>query len=177
MASATDASPPRQRDPIERLLRTHRRIEEELSRLQDALAGSDEQAAQGLDEALGFLRRNVRRHEIDEEQHLFPLARTLPGLDAALDALCEEHVAHESLIEKLVAFVDKPIAPHRAAVAQLAAQIERAYDAHIAAEESVVFPALRAGCSQEALDLLEVAMQAQRGGGGGGGGGGRRQGP
>jgi hypothetical protein len=138
------------RDPFEQLEASHRRQEEVLRELHDAVTRGD---AEGIDEALHFLGRAVPRHFADEEESLF--TRVPPSDDLA--RLIAEHREHEALVDEL---------RHSPDPAPVVAALEALHARHVALEDRV-FPALRAGLTAADLDAMAAEMESRRGRGGG----------
>lgn len=89
-------------------------------------------------------------HARDEEDSIVPRLRGREAaLDTALDVMTGEHVEHEVPLAGLVAacraLADDPgrIAELAPEVGREAAWLERHFEAHLANEEAVIFPALR----------------------------------
>src|SRR5437868_3485268 len=112
------------RDPFEMLERCHRRLEEELQAL------VMEPARDVADRVLEFLDRAVKRHELDEEQSLFP---RLPSLAPLLAELETQHRQQQKMIDDLRAAEDEK------AIQVLALALQAAYARHIAVEERELF--------------------------------------
>jgi hemerythrin-like domain-containing protein len=152
-------------DPFEQLTRSHRRLEEALSALVDAARGDrlDETTARDV---AGFLARQVRRHEADEEESLFPRLATIAELAPILDQLRAEHAAHVALHERL----ERALSASELEldeVRRVAAALEDAYRTHIDVEEAVLFPTARRTLKEPDLAAIVDEMQARRGRGGG----------
>jgi iron-sulfur cluster repair protein YtfE (RIC family) len=136
------------------LTETHREIEEHLARI-TALAGglsrqpADEAVQRQLSELLAFFAGPLRRHDIEEERHLFPalLRDGDPELHRRVERLREDHAWIE------LRWLD--IEPQLAAVAKggVADDLSGLQDAvhdfvdvtrdHMAVEESLLDPLLR----------------------------------
>jgi hemerythrin-like domain-containing protein len=158
-------------DPLDQLERSHRRLEE---RLDDLAAAAQSGDVVALREVCAFFGRQVQRHEEDEERSLFPrLVANLPDeIRSLLSRLRAEHVEHENLKRRLEAATDALDRGHEAADTEIRAAsdaIACAYRAHIAAEESQLFPFARAALTTSALEEMAREMDARRGRGGGGG--------
>jgi hemerythrin-like domain-containing protein len=136
------------RDPFEMLERCHRRLEEELQAL------VMEPARDVAERVLEFLDRALKRHELDEEQSLFP---RLPQLAPLVQALEEQHRQQQRMIEELRAAADEKAIQ----VAALALQV--AYARHITVEERELFPAAKAALDEGARAAMSDEMQARRG--------------
>jgi len=155
--------PPESPDPFEQLLRSHRRLEERLEDLRRAAADLDGpnhvEARAYIDDSVRWLERSVGRHELDEEQSLFPRLRAHVGLVGLLDKLEREHREHERLHQALRDSAGKPAAEVSAVVRELAA----AYRVHIDDEERELFPAARPLLDEAARAAMLAEMDARRG--------------
>jgi hemerythrin-like domain-containing protein len=136
------------RDPFEMLERCHRRLEEELQTL------VMEPARDVAERVLEFLDRAVKRHELDEEQSLFP---RLPSLAPLLAQLEQQHRQQQKMIEELRAAEDEK------AIQVLALALQAAYARHITVEERELFPAAKAALDEAARAAMSDEMQARRG--------------
>jgi hemerythrin-like domain-containing protein len=154
-------------DPFERLTRSHRRLEAALSALAEAARGDrlDETVARDVAD---FLARQVRRHEADEEESLFPRLASIADVAEVVDQLRAEHRAHVELHERLerALAATAPIEDVR----RIAAALEDAYRTHIEIEEAVLFPAARRALSSQDLAAIFDEMMSRRGHGPEGGG-------
>ena len=129
------------------LERCHRRLEEELQTL------VMEPADDVRNRVLEFIDRAVKRHELDEEQSLFP---RLPSL-AIVKELEEQHRHQQQLIAQLRE------APDEIAIEVAAQALQVTYARHITAEERELFPAAKAALDEAALAAMSDEMQARRG--------------
>jgi hemerythrin-like domain-containing protein len=143
------------RDPFEMLERCHRRLEETLATLA-------EPTRQALDEALHFIDRSVKRHEVDEELSLFPRLVRVPQLAPLLDRLTVQHRDQTALVEELRALMEAPTLDERR-LRDVVARLREAYAAHIAIEERQLFPAARAAFDADDLGGMASEMEARRG--------------
>lgn len=150
-------------DPFEQLTRSHRRLEEALSALSEAARGDRLDEATARDVA-DFLSRQVRRHEADEEESLFPRLEPIEELTAIIGQLRAEHAAHEALHERLERALS---ASELNEVRRVAAALEDAYRTHIDVEEAVLFPTARRALKEGDLAAIVDEMQARRGRSGG----------
>jgi hemerythrin-like domain-containing protein len=151
-------------DPFEQLIRSHRRLEEALRAL--AAAANEEP----LDEVTArdvadFLARQVRRHEADEEESLFPRLATIAEVAPVIDRLRVEHAAHVALHAQLERALESTPTPEE--VRRVAAALEDAYRTHLDIEEAVLFPAARRALNAQDLAAMVDEMQARRGRAGG----------
>lgn len=121
---------------------------------------------------LGFLRRDLPLHIVDEEDDLFPLLRRRcqpeDELDLALGKLSADHRddidAVAQLVEVLEAALrqERPVSDDPQAQQLLTAFVARERS-HIALENAVVLPIARLRLTQEDLDLFSRRMAARRG--------------
>ncbi len=165
-------------DPLELWLACHQRVQRMtrlLARLAPHLAqhGPDAQAREAAASVRRYFDEAAPRHHDDEEIDLFPLLRARAAergdaaatrLREAMHSLEHEHLSLGALWREL-----------RAALVQIEAgrataldpeQVERfadGYAAHIALEEGVVAPALRAWLSPADLQAIGRAMAKRRG--------------
>jgi hemerythrin-like domain-containing protein len=146
-------------DPFARLLNTHRRIEERLAALEHA-AGQADLAT--MADVLGFFDRAGARHHEDEERSLFPRLRDVPALAPLVASLEEEHRAHEAARVDL----EKAQAAGGAGVRLAVQGFASLYRAHIAREETELFPAARAALDEPTQHAIATEMTDRRGGGG-----------
>jgi hemerythrin-like domain-containing protein len=142
-------------NPFDQLLRSHRRLEERLTELREAVSP---QRLDIVDDVLAFIERAVRRHEDDEEQSLFPRLAADGELAPTLAALAEEHRAHQALHARL-----REAARTGEGLAPVVDALVEAYRAHIHVEETSLFPAARRLLDAAALDAIAGEMQARRG--------------
>jgi hemerythrin-like domain-containing protein len=160
-------------DPFAMLLRSHRRLEEELVALRDCACAlsadpGDEMARDGIAQTRDFFARSVTRHEQDEERSLFPRIGELPALRAVVQELTAQHREHEALAARLDALVGAwrqrpPTAADGRDLERLAAEIAGHYGRHIAREERDLFPAAQEALPPEARRDIAREMQARRG--------------
>jgi hemerythrin-like domain-containing protein len=167
-------------DPIGLLTDCHRRIERFLSVLarlgKDAHSGAlgQEQRA-ALETALRYFREAAPKHTADEEESLFPRLRAAagsPGLQAALgrvEALENDHERADLLhaeVDRLgSAWLREGSLPDADAsrLSSLLAELAELYRAHIAVEESEVFPLAGAALAPVDRDEIGREMAARRG--------------
>lgn len=151
------------RDPLVQLERCHRRIEEACNALVAAARDHDIELAS---DALGFFDRQGKRHESDEESSVFPRldAAASPAVKQAIDELRGEHRHHAALHERLAEIVAGRIdGDPWTALDEVARELGRAYASHIAKEESVLFPAVRAIFTDEDRAAIRAEMESRRG--------------
>jgi hemerythrin-like domain-containing protein len=155
-------------DPFSMLLRCHRRLEERLQDLEAAGGLGPEEAREVAENVLGFLDRAVARHELDEEQSLFPRLAVRPDLAQALATLGREHREQTQIIERFrQAHAGGTLDP--GAIAAFARELGAAYAGHIALEENELFPAARSLLGPDSLADMAREMEERRAATGGGG--------
>jgi hemerythrin-like domain-containing protein len=175
------------------LERSHRRLEERLSELQQAATAIVRERAgvaelSTVDSVVAFLEKSAARHEADEEESFFPRLRRVRDLTPLLDDLLAEHVLHRHLINQLRSLrsrwpVAGPGASDGAALVTLANELARLYRAHIEREERELLPAANAHLGPDEREAIQAEMDRRRSAGdghgrnGGGHGGGRRRMP
>jgi iron-sulfur cluster repair protein YtfE (RIC family) len=146
-------SPAAASDAVDLLLECHVRIRAFLE-LARRLAEAGTEAPASVAEAAARVRRYFTEalplHAEDEEESILPRLRGLdPRVDAELDLMAREHREHERPLSELVTACEHLArAPERLpalapAVAGAAAELERHFAAHLAREETVIFPAMR----------------------------------
>jgi hemerythrin-like domain-containing protein len=151
------------RDPFERLVRCHRRLEECLDDLARAVREKDVVALRGVS---SFFDRQLRRHEEDEERSLFP--RLKAATDETLRSLAleleREHRAHEALHSRLERATDALERDDDVSdLGPCADAIATAYRAHLREEEDTLFPRARAELPPDLLDAIAREMEERRG--------------
>lgn len=145
------------KDPFSQLERCHRRLEEACDALGPATETEDRAT---LEDVAAFLARQIRRHEDDEDESLFPRLAKNAELKPALDRLTAEHAKHADLQSRFRQALESDSWPELRKVAD---ELVVAYRDHIALEESTVFPAARSLLSAADLDAMRSEMDARRG--------------
>jgi iron-sulfur cluster repair protein YtfE (RIC family) len=160
------------RDVVDMLLACHERIRS-FTGLAQRLAGAVEPSDDEVRELAARIRRYfveaLPLHVRDEEELIVPrLAGTSAELDAALAVMASEHATHNAACDRLIAICGllqrwpeqlPEVAPGLAAVA---GELATAFAQHLAAEESVIFPAVaRLPAGERAA--IAAAIQARRG--------------
>ncbi len=148
--------------PLAQLKRCHRRLEQAVDALRAAARDHDLETAS---EVSAFFGRQIRRHENDEEESLFPrlLASSHLELRASIDRLSAEHRKHEALHERLERAVSGRAGDPWSELAALAEELSSAYGAHIEQEEKALFPAALTVLTDGDLDAIATEMDARRG--------------
>jgi hemerythrin-like domain-containing protein len=108
-------------------------------------------------------------HARDEEESILPRLRGRePALDAELETMAREHRDHERLLATLAAACAELASdPARReelgrVAAQAAEELERHFGAHLAREETVVFPAVRRLLDRAADAAIVAEIREQR---------------
>ena len=140
-------------DAVDLLLECHQRIRTFLAlarRIAEVGASEPGAAAEAAGRVRRYFLEALPLHARDEEESVLPRLRGLdPAVDAELEAMAREHREHERPLVELVAACDGvAAAPARVpelapAIGSAAAELERHFVAHLAREETVIFPALR----------------------------------
>lgn len=149
-------------DPFSQLERCHRRLEEACVALEEAVPKRD---IETIGDVAAFLGRQIRRHEDDEDGSLFPRLEALGATDLspALARLHTEHALHEQLRQQLEDALSGRVDDPWKALGDVSAELIQSYRAHIALEESAVFPVAREKLGADDLAAMRSEMEARRG--------------
>jgi len=156
-------------EPLAMLRACHERIQRQCATLaklathlrRDGLTDAARQAAADIHR---YFASAGRQHHADEEQDLFPRLRIEPALTGLLDTLTREHVAMESLWQRLEPLLAAPDTIHDLdAFARLASEFNALYRQHIARENSELLPQAEQLLSVEQQRELGARMAARRG--------------
>lgn len=171
-AGGTQLPPSPDEGPLELLERSHRRLDERLAELQQAVSAVVRQRGGPADLAIiesvtEFLERAVLRHEEDEEVSLFPRLRGIASLSALLDDLATEHMLHRHLVKQLRSMVvgwppTGPDAADGASLVVLVNELARAYRGHMEREERELLPVAREQLSRTDRDEIRAEMIQRR---------------
>jgi iron-sulfur cluster repair protein YtfE (RIC family) len=166
---------PRQaQDVVDLLLECHERIRgfTALARRLGGAAGvADAEVADAAAKVRRYFVEALPLHAADEEESLLPRLRGRdPAVDRELEAMHREHDEHQAILGRVVALCDALAADpsrHRElgpALAEAAGALERHFEAHLAREEEVIFPAVRRelGDSERARIAEELRARRQR---------------
>jgi hemerythrin-like domain-containing protein len=152
-------------DVVALLVECHGRIRKFLGFAQ-RIAREPEVEAEEVRAVAGQVRRYFAEalplHIADEEELIVP-ALAGAGLDAALAAMRAEHADHAAAVARLVEACDL-LARDRAARGELGAAADalvELFEPHLAAEETVIFPAV-AALLRERRDAIRQGMRARR---------------
>lgn len=160
-------------DLVDLLLACHERIRrfvrlaEEVGRRDDV---DDAEVIDACQRCERYFAEALPLHVADEEDSLVPRLRGISAeVDAALATMHAEHAAHPPL---LGAFLDAARAvqaapgdrARRARLGEAAARLAAAFAPHLAIEEQVLFPAIRAALSDADRAAIVRELRARRGG-------------
>jgi iron-sulfur cluster repair protein YtfE (RIC family) len=107
-------------------------------------------------------------HVADEEESILPLLRGKdPTLDAALGTMHVQHEEHAPVLAQLLEELDRVHGnpgddAARARLAELAAHLMDAFEAHLANEETVIFPKLATLLSPDEQNTIIVELRERR---------------
>lgn len=156
-------------EPLAMLRACHERIQRQCATLAKLAAhlrrdGLTEAARQAAADIHRYFSSAGRQHHADEEQDLFPRLRSEPALTGLLDTLTREHVAMESLWQRLEPLLAAPDTIHDLdAFAILAGEFNALYRQHVARENSELLPQAEQLLSVEQQRELGAHMAARRG--------------
>jgi iron-sulfur cluster repair protein YtfE (RIC family) len=159
-------------DAVDALSDCHARIRE-FTALAARLASAERASAAEVRDAAEKVHRYfsvaLPLHAEDEERSVAPrLAGKDPRVDREIAEMVREHGEHGDAVGRVLAACaalrDRPealpeVAPALGAAAE---DLRRHFEAHLAREEEVVFPALRAHISAAELQELQAEMRARR---------------
>jgi iron-sulfur cluster repair protein YtfE (RIC family) len=155
-------------DVVDLFLECHARIRR-FAALAVRLPATDRPTAE-IAETAAAIRRYFAEalplHVADEEEEVAPrLAGRNDAVDRALATMAAEHREHEPSLARLLelcATVERdPDPAHLADLAAVATDLATRFDAHLALEEAVIFPALRALPAAD-LEAIRLALHARR---------------
>ena len=153
--------------PVERLDRSHRRLEERLAELVSCAAliaeGKDLAASwEAAKDVLAYLERAGVRHEEDEEETVFPRLAAFATLRPLLKDLRAEHRSQRKHIGELAKLVKAPKqAGASSKLSRVAAKLEESYTAHIRREDKELLPAIKRHLGDSTAEMA-AEMAARR---------------
>jgi hemerythrin-like domain-containing protein len=161
-------------DPLGVLRACHRRIVERLELLERlpeyvGMHGADASAQSAAQRILNYFDRAATHHHEDEEADLFPMLREARGRagwdDRVLEALEQLSMEHERLAWHWARVRPSLVSLSRGKhVATLQTEeLVRAYRAHMAVEDELIFPVAARLLDSGELQRLGTAMQKRRG--------------
>ncbi|OQX66650.1 MAG: hypothetical protein B6A08_19455 [Sorangiineae bacterium NIC37A_2] len=169
------SSSPRESTPkdlVDLLLECHGRIRQFVRLAREAgtnFEAPHEQIARACADVERYFAEALPLHVADEELSIEPRLRGLsPEVDRALDWMHVEHRSHELPLALLLGAAaevqnDPKDRRARAALAQSACELDAAFEKHLAEEENVIFPAIRALLSPETQETLRDELRERRG--------------
>jgi hemerythrin-like domain-containing protein len=160
--------------PFEMLTACHERLDRTLALLAKLRAhllehGADTQAQQAARDVMRYFDQAAPQHHRDEELHVFPplIAQRDPTVVPVVTRLQQDHVQMESAWHSARAILAEvaegrlgSLDPAQAAALDSFAGL---YAQHIAAEESIAYPAARALLGDEAEAAMGREMKQRRG--------------
>jgi len=158
-------------DLVDALLDCHARIRDFVAlalRLASASGLAEAEARQAAADVRRYFEVALPLHAADEEASILPRLRGLdPAVDAELDHM-REHAEHDGAVGRLVAacraIQERPGELCRAApaLAGAASELDQHFATHLAREERVIFPAIRARLGRDAQEAIRAEMRARR---------------
>ena len=164
--------PPTSADVVDALLDCHQRIRDFTS-LALRLAGAQDAPEQEVRDAAAQVHRYfsvaLPLHARDEEESILPRLEGLdPDVDHELAEMMREHAEHGDPTDRVLGacliLQREPgklpeIGPSLAAAAR---DLQRHFEAHLAREERVIFPAIRARLDQPTQEAIHDEMRGRR---------------
>ena len=160
--------------PFELLEACHERVQRSLSLLSRlvehvAARGHDAHSRSAAADVLRYFDIAAPLHHEDEERHVFPPLERHPdaAVRAAVERLRADHramtAAWQRLRPILIAWRDEARpAPVDEAAREAARAFAGLYGPHIDTEETLVYPAARAGLEDDTLQAMGAEMQSRR---------------
>lgn len=159
-------------DAVELLLQCHWRIRHFTSlagRVARASAAPASEIAEAARQLERYFASALPLHVADEEQSIEPrLLGFDPQLDHALQRMAAEHLEAEEALAELTAVCRRLFETEgrdgalQRRLKPSADRLEELFTRHLAAEEAVIFPALRARLSPAALEIVVAEMRSRR---------------
>lgn len=171
MLHAIGRRPPQSEEIVDLLLACHGRIRTFIAMaiaIGERDDASDDDVADASARVQRYFSEALPLHVEDEEEGVLPrLHGRAAELDAALERMSEEHDRHAPLLRRLLdacaALRTSPRdAPARAEIAAAARELVAEFEPHLAAEERVVFPAIRALLTTEEQHAIVRELRARR---------------
>ncbi len=129
---------------------------------------SDADVAEACARCVRYFVEAFPLHVADEEESLLPRLRGLSAdVDAALAAMHAQHAGHQPLLGDFVAALkslrDAPADPwRRNYLGTVASQLQDHFDAHLALEEAVLFPAIASSMPAVVQAAVVRELRARR---------------
>ena len=155
--------------PLERLDRSHRRLEERLQELQASAKAIQQGKSPGahwasVADVLAYLERAGVRHEEDEEETVFPRLSGRVALRPLLDRLRSDHLGQRKLVNalaKVVAARKTPKSVQR--LSEISQELRADYLNHIKLEDSQLLPAIARHIGVDEQIAMAAEMAERRG--------------
>jgi hemerythrin-like domain-containing protein len=164
--------PAAERDIVDLLLDCHERIRSmtALARRLAAASGlPDAEIVDAADRVRRYFGIALALHARDEDESVVPRLRGKdPKLDRELADMSREHGEHEEPVAKLleacevVAEEPRRLGEVAPALDRAVRELERHFEAHLAREEKVIFPAIREHLAPEELARMAEELRARR---------------
>lgn len=160
-----------EQDLVDVLLECHQRIRNFVRIATDVGRRADLPASEVLDacaQVERYFKEALPLHVEDEDKSLAPRLRGLRAdVDGALSAMSAQHLHHTPGIADLFAALSSvrsaPLAPEaRAQLLAAASRLSVEFEEHLALEERVIFPAIRALLSAEQQAEVRQELRARR---------------
>ena len=170
-----NSAPAVESDAVDMLLACHQRIRHFTAiaaRLADAGDALPPEIANAAEAVHRYYSIALPLHEADENDSVYPRLRrslTDAGELASLQAMVDQHGPIDEVVARLIPrWAELQASPERlgAHAAQLradAARLQELWEEHLALEERIVFPLLRARLSPEDLQGIHAEMKLRRG--------------
>lgn len=154
--------------PVERLDHNHRRLEQELATLNSCSAAIGPNHAEseanwdGVEEVLAYLKRSVVRHELDEEESVFPFLAEHPALRPLLRRLSDDHASQGKLVDKLAVLVEERDTTKATKLRRVVKALRTLYLDHVKREDRELLPAMGRHLSAAQLSTIATEMANRR---------------
>ncbi len=156
--------------PLVRLDHCHRNLEAKLEELLEHSAaistGADTSEApwDAVAEILAYLQRSVVRHELDEEESVFPRLASHPALRPLIERLRGDHLSQGKLVRSLETLLQTRNKKNsQSKLATLVASLRHSYLDHLRREDRELLPAIARHISKEQQDEMALEMAQRRG--------------
>ncbi len=156
------------KEPVERLNHNHRRLELRLvelrqyaSEIADGESGAEE-SWDGVADVLAYLQRSVVRHELDEEESVFPHLAEHPALRPLLQRLRDDHVSQGNKVSELEKLSDARDNRNSTKLLRVTKVLQTLYLDHIKREDRELLPAITRHLSSSQLLAIANEMAERR---------------
>lgn len=159
-------------DMVDMLLDCHERIRSFTAlalRIAGAEGAADPEVAESAAKVRRYFTVALPKHVEDEEESVLPrLVGKDPEVDRALRQMEEEHGRHEAPLRRLIEICAE-LSSHperlpslRAELGEVAATLRDEFEPHLAAEEGIVFPAMRRHLSAQSQEEMVRELRRRR---------------